>query len=144
MGVLACQAVAAPPPQPLVLTPSAQLTVDGTATAADLTLRPRATVAGAALNVTELSVAIDGAIVTATRQADGSWIAPRGKAGAGKLEVFVTHDGIREVLSGTLPALAAGNAAQGGLLRDHKQMAWWILNIGIVLIAAIAISRRMG
>jgi len=24
------------------------------------------------------------------------------------------------------------------VLRDHKQMAWWILNIAIVLIAAIA------
>jgi hypothetical protein len=147
LGVLACAASAAPLPQPLSLTPSAQVTLEGSATAAGLTLRPRATVAGAPLNVTELSVAIDGASVTATRQADGSWIAPRGKAaGAGKLEVFVTHDGIREVLSGTLPAIAAGNAAAegGSLLRDHKQMAWWILNIGIVLIAAIAISRRMG
>jgi hypothetical protein len=28
-------------------------------------------------------------------------------------------------------------------MRDHKQLAWWILNIAIVLIAAIAISRRM-
>jgi hypothetical protein len=26
---------------------------------------------------------------------------------------------------------------------SHKQLAWWILNIVIVLIAAIAISRRM-
>jgi hypothetical protein len=147
MGVLACQAAAAPLPQPLSLTPSAQLTIDGTASASGLTLRPRATVAGAVLSVNDLSVAIDGASVTAARQADGSWTAPRGQAaaGGGKLEVFVTHDGIREVLSGTLPAIAAGDAAQGSnLLRDHKQMAWWILNIGIVLIAAIAISRRMG
>ena len=29
------------------------------------------------------------------------------------------------------------------VLRDHKQMAWWILNITIVLIAVLAISRRM-
>jgi hypothetical protein len=41
-------------------------------------------------------------------------------------------------------APAAGNApGVGGVLRNHKQMAWWILNIGVVLIAAIAISRRM-
>ena len=37
--------------------------------------------------------------------------------------------------------------ADGGtvahLLGDHKQLAWWILNIAIVLIAAIAISRRL-
>jgi len=46
--------------------------------------------------------------------------------------------------SGAGNAPGAGSApGSGGLLRGHKQMAWWILNIGIVLIAAIAISRRM-
>ena len=38
--------------------------------------------------------------------------------------------------------VAATNAA-AGLLGSHKQLAWWILNIAIVLIAALAISRRM-
>jgi len=57
----------------------------------------------------------------------------------------VAHDGIREVLDGTVAAAAAAPAAAGGggLLRDHKQLAWWILNIAIVLIAVMAISRRM-
>ncbi len=60
------------------------------------------------------------------------------------LDLLISHDGIREVINGKLPAPAAGTASRSaaGLLRDHKQMAWWILNVAIVLIAAIAISRR--
>jgi hypothetical protein len=34
----------------------------------------------------------------------------------------------------------SGNGA-GALI--HKQMAWWILNIVIVLIGVVAVSRRM-
>jgi hypothetical protein len=30
------------------------------------------------------------------------------------------------------------------LWRDHKQVGWWILNIVVVLVAAIALSRRKG
>ena len=62
-----------------------------------------------------------------------------------RLDLLISHDGIRELISGKLAAPAAGSASgtAAGLLRDHKQMAWWILNIAIVLIAAIAISRRM-
>jgi membrane-associated phospholipid phosphatase len=89
------------------------------------------------------------------------------------VEVTVGHDGIHEVLSGRLapsagaatapppgaaPAGAASSsaapsggassgAAASGAARlisgSHKQFYWWILNIAIVLIAAIAISRRM-
>ena len=145
MGALACAAQAAPIAQPISLAPSAQVTIEGSATASALRLRPRATAAGSVLKVTDLSVLIDGVSAPATRQADGSWTAPRGKvSGAGKLEVLVSHDGIREVLSGTLPPPLAGNSAEAAsLLRNHKQLAWWILNIAIVLIAAIAISRRM-
>jgi hypothetical protein len=62
-----------------------------------------------------------------------------------RLDLLISHDGLREFLSGKLaaPAAATASTAAAGLLRDHKQMAWWILNIAIVLIAAIAISRRM-
>jgi len=35
-------------------------------------------------------------------------------------------------------------ASTDSLLRDHKQVAWWILNIVIVLVAALALSRRKG
>jgi hypothetical protein len=131
------------------LAQSAQLTLEGGATPAGLTLRIHAATAAAPVSVTEVSVSIDGASAPAVRQADGSWFVPlpaARTARGGKLEVFVRHDGIREVLSGTIALPAAGSAREGGagaVLRDHKQMAWWILNIAVVLIAAIAISRRM-
>src|SRR5437868_6334430 len=85
------------------------------------------------------------------RRADGSWFVPLSNAllADDRLEVVVAHDDIREVLGGRITVAGAGSAAAhhaGGtasVLRDHKQMAWWILNITIVLIAAIAISRRL-
>jgi hypothetical protein len=85
------------------------------------------------------------------RRADGSWFVPLSKAALAhdRLEVVVAHDGIREVLGGriTVTGESSGGARNAGgtasVLRDHKQMAWWILNIAIVLIAAIAISRRL-
>jgi hypothetical protein len=147
---LAAGAAAADSPT-LAITPSAQVTLAGSATAAGLTLRARPTAAGP-LNISAMSITLDGASAPATRQGDGSWYAPLppappgGKAGPapGKLEILVVHDGIREVLNGTLHSSPIGATAPtgGGLLHDHKQLSWWILNIAIVLIAAIAISRR--
>jgi hypothetical protein len=85
------------------------------------------------------------------RRADGSWFVPLpGVALANEqLDVVVAHDGIREALSGRFTVAGAGTPgarnANGAAsaLRDHKQVAWWILNITIVLIAVIAISRRL-
>jgi hypothetical protein len=61
------------------------------------------------------------------------------------LAVTVGHDGIRELLEGKFTPAAAAAPASGlsALGGNHKQLLWWILNIGIVLVAAIAISRRM-
>jgi hypothetical protein len=147
---LAAGAAAADTPT-LAITPSAQVTLAGSATAAGLTLRARPTAAGP-LNISAMSITLDGASAPATRQGDGSWYAPLPPAaaggmpatGPGKLEILVVHDGIREVLNGRLHSapVAAAAPAGGGLLRDHKQLSWWILNIAIVLIAAIAIARR--
>ena len=54
------------------------------------------------------------------------------------------HDGIHELLEGKFtPAAVPARRGIVGLGGNHKQMLWWILNIGIVLVAAIAISRRM-
>lgn len=137
-GALAATA----PPAPLAH--SAQLSVEGTTTPAGLALRIVPTPPATALAVSGVSVSVDGRSVPATRQTDGSWLAPLGAAGAGhRLEIFVDHDGIREVLTASaLPVPAAPTAPPSGLLGDHKQMAWWILNIVIVLIAALALSRR--
>jgi len=60
----------------------------------------------------------------------------------------VTHDGIREVLRAKIAPPAAATAqtpaaAGGGAVSGvHRQIVWWILNIAIVLIAALALSRR--
>jgi hypothetical protein len=131
---------------------SALIAVDAAPATGGLTLRVRHASGAAALQVSDLAVKIDGQSVPATLQADGTWFVPRpaGVQDGGKtLEVTVGHDGIHEVLSGRLAAAAgaAGPATSGVVSAlgssSHKQLAWWILNIVIVLIAAIAISRRM-
>jgi hypothetical protein len=122
---------------------SAMLTIDGTPTPDTLDLRihkisDRSLIASDAVTVT-----VDGRSEPVTRvNVDTYQIAVNGLRGAGvhEIEVIVPHDGIREILAGkvTLPDTGSTDS----LLRDHKQVAWWILNIVIVLIAAIAISRR--
>jgi hypothetical protein len=102
--------------------------------------------------VDDLAVTIDGRSQPATLRPDGTWFVPHpaGAQDGGKsLQITVGHDGIHEVLSGriTMAANTSGSAASGAASvlssSSHKQLAWWILNIVIVLIAAIAISRRM-
>lgn len=102
---------------------------------------------GAALAVTDLAVSIDGRTVPATLAGPQRWSVPWPQpptGGAHRLEVLVAHDGIREVLDGTIATAAASAPAAGSDPRHaHQQLLWWILNIVIVFIAVIAISRRM-
>ena len=142
-------AVAQPAPSPLPpLAHSAILAVDAARAAGGLVLRVRPATDQTPLAVNDLVVMIDGKSEPATARADGSWFVarPAGTQDAGKtIAVTVGHDGIHEVLSGRLAA--SGGAAPSGAARlisgSHKQLFWWILNIAIVLIAAIAISRRI-
>jgi hypothetical protein len=139
------------PPQLPPLAHSALLAVDAAPGAAGLTLRVRRVTDKTPLVVNDLAVTIDGRSEPATARADGSWFVPRpaGAQDGGKtIDVTVGHDGIHEVLSGRLGASAApsGAATSGSssvMSSSRKQLLWWILNIAIVLIAAIAISRRM-
>ena len=158
-GVVACSALACGPQlhaydsAAVPLTPvahSALVTLEAGPAAAGLVLRLRHTADQTPLSVTDLTVSVDGRSQLAMRREDGSWFVPLSDAITDdQLEVVVTHDGIREILSGriTVPGAGSGSARNAGgaasVLRDHKQMAWWILNITIVLIAAIAISRRL-
>lgn len=142
---LACAAASAPPAAALKpLAHSAQLEVDAAATPRGLSLRILPVRPGTALTVTGVTVSLGGGrSVAATPEADGSWQVPLGPgAAARKVQIVVAHDGIREVLEAEEPA-AAAPATQRGAWADHKQLAWWVLNIVIVLIAAFAISRRM-
>ncbi len=144
-------AAPAPPPTLVPLAHSALLAVDAAVGAGGLTLRVRRASGDAPLVVNDVAVRIDDRSEPATARPDGSWFLPRpsGAQDAGKtLEVIVGHDGIHEVLTGRLGSAAAApersGAASGTVMSSsRKQLFWWILNIAIVAIAAIAISRRM-
>jgi hypothetical protein len=150
----ASQAPRAPqPPQPVRLVPnaaaqiahSALLSVDGTATADTLKLNIRRAGDKSLLSSDDVTVTVDGRNQSITRENTGYEVPIndlRGGEPARDVEVIVAHDGIREILSGKV-VLAEGTSTDS-LLRDHKQVAWWILNIVIVLVAAIALSRRKG
>jgi hypothetical protein len=163
-GLLACAAaVTVMAAQFVTVARSAQITLEAAVTPQGVTLRLLPAVAGTAPHVTSVSVALGDTSEPARPQADGSWLVPLPPPQAardGKLEVFVSHDGIREVLSGPLPtwtaasstaSTAASAAARpaattghgSGLFGAHKQLAWWVLNITIVLIGVLAVSRRM-
>jgi hypothetical protein len=141
---------AAPPLAPLAH--SALLAVEAAPAAGGLVLRVRRAAGETPLQVSDVAVTIDGRSEPAALRPDGTWFVPRpaGAKDAGKtLEVTVGHDGIHEVLSGRLAAAAGapGPATSGAASTlsssSHKQLVWWILNTVVVLIAAIAISRRM-
>jgi len=144
-AALACAAASPPPQAPLrPLAHSAQLEIAGVSTPAGLSLRILPVHPGAALTVTGVTVSAGGGrSVAATPEADGSWLVPPGADAPGgrTTQIVVAHDGIREVLDAEEPA-AAAPTPPAGAWADHKQLAWWVLNIVIVLIAAFAISRR--
>jgi hypothetical protein len=133
----------------LPLAHSAQVSVDAAALAPEtLTLRVRHTADQSPPAAVQVEVRAQGRNLPVTANSDGTWSVALKQLGGkppGKLDLLIGHDGIRELLSGTLAPPAPVTAINGaaGRLGSHKQLAWWILNIAIVLIAAIAISRRM-
>ncbi len=143
----------AQPPQPVQLAPdvaapiahSALLAVEATATADALQLSIRRVSDKSLVNSDDVTVAVDGKNQSVTHEKGGVYELPvndlRGE-GARDVDVTVAHDGIREIVSGKVSVAEASSASS--LLRDHKQVAWWILNIVIVLVAAMAFSRRKG
>jgi hypothetical protein len=157
IALLAVTAVAprTEPVEPILmpLAHSALITLEGaTLTDGALLLRVRANPGAAAVTASDISVAIDGKDVPVTARADGSWrVSVPSHPGADDrtLDVTVTHDGIRELLRAKIapPAAAAAQtpaaaSGGGGASGVHRQIVWWILNIAIVLIAALALSRR--
>ena len=89
-----------------------------------------------------VSVTLDGHALPITAQSDGSWLVStrNQSAGAHSLDVVVAHDGIRELLTGTVTVKQHRGALD--VLQGHGMFAWWVLNIGVVLIAVLVISRR--
>jgi len=143
---------AAQPGEPVRLAPnaaariahSALLSVDGTVTADALRLEIRRVSDKSVVSSDDVTVTVDGRNESVTHEGGGYEVPINDLRGdpAKELEIIVGHDGIREIVTGKV-AVAEGVSADG-LLRDHKQVAWWILNIVIVLVAAIALSRRKG
>jgi hypothetical protein len=133
------------PNAPAQVAHSALLTVDALANADTLQLRIRRVSDQSLVSSDDVTVTLDGRNQPVTRQSSGAYELAinnfRGD-GARDVDIIVAHDGIREILSGKVTVPEASSA--GSLLSDHKQVAWWILNIVVVLIAAIAISRRKG
>lgn len=128
---------------------SALLTVDGIVAADTLVLRVRRTADRQPVPGAELAVTVDGRSIPVTARPEGTWGVPAKDLPKppGKLSIVVAHDGVREVLEGQLAGGAAvapasqSRSVAGSLI--HKQAAWWILNVVIVLIGVIAVARRM-
>lgn len=89
-----------------------------------------------------VTVTLDGHSVPVAAQPDGTYlISTRAQSGgAHSLGVVVSHDGIRELLTGTVTVPQRRSVLD--VLQGHGMFAWWVLNIAVVLIAVIIISRR--
>jgi hypothetical protein len=151
LGLPGARAATPAVPQYATLGRSAQLRVDGALSVNTLNLRIYRAADAAALTsaqLVEVSASVAGHLLPVSMQPDGSWSVALPQAGGktpGRLDLVVGHDGIRELLTVQLTpeaARAATATGAGGLFARNKQLAWWILNILIVLIAAIAIARR--
>ena len=89
-----------------------------------------------------VTATLDGHSVPVTARPDGSYLVSTRDQGAGahSLSVVVPHDGIRELLTGTVTVPQQRSALD--VLEGHGMFAWWVLNIAVVLIAVLIISRR--
>jgi hypothetical protein len=91
-----------------------------------------------------VTATLDGRSVPLAAQPDGSYLLSTSgqTGGAHALGVVVSHDGIRELLTGTVSVPQQGNILES--IEGHGMSAWWVLNIVVVLIAVVIISRRRG
>ncbi len=136
-------APAAPQNGPTVVARSALLTL--TAAPADHSLALRVSRASDHRLIAgpgKLTATLDGHPAPVAAQPDGAYLlSTRGQSGgAHSLGVVVAHDGIRELLTGTVTVPQGRSALD--FLQGHGMSAWWVLNIAVVLIAVLVISRR--
>ncbi len=90
----------------------------------------------------QVTATLDGRPVPLTAETNGAYLLAR-SAGGGpqRLRVVVAHDGIRELLSGTVTLPPRHRSALESL-QGHGMAAWWVLNVAVILIAVIVISRH--
>jgi hypothetical protein len=126
----------------VVVARSALLTL--TATPADHALALRVTRLADHRLVTgngKVTATLNGRPVPLTAEPNGAYLLSGSGGGAQKLRVVVAHDGIRELLSGTV-TLPPGHRSALESLQGHGMAAWWVLNVAVILIAVIVISRH--
>ena len=146
LALLARAALAADPTPPTPAIPvahSALLSIDATLTDDGLALHIKHAGNQIPIDGRDVTVSVDGKSQAVTAAPEGTFLlSTKNLAGDGErqFDIVVAHDGIREILTGKVIVPKVG--ATLDLWRDHKQMAWWILNIAIVLIAVMAFSRR--
>jgi hypothetical protein len=121
---------------------SALLTVDANQNGDSIALFVRRSHDHSVVSSNDVTVSVDGKNEPVSHDSNGGYSVPaadlRGD-GERPIEIIVGHDGIREILSGKIAVQAA---TESSFLSDHRQIGWWVLNIVIVLIAAIILSRR--
>jgi hypothetical protein len=136
-------AAAADNPTHIDLAHSAQLTVDAQETTDAVTLWIRHAADKKVVDTKDVTVSIAGKNQVVTRRTDGSFSFPiddlRGKE-AKPVQLIVGHDGIRELLDGQLPP--PPESITRGLLGSHNQLWWWVINIGVLFIGVLALSRK--
>jgi hypothetical protein len=135
--------IAVSPPAPTVIARSAMLTLTATPSDDSLALRiDRVADHRLIVGPGKVSATLDGHPVPLTAEPGGAWLLSlrAQPAGAHSLGVVVDHDGIRELLTGTVTAPQRHSALD--FLQGHGMAAWWVLNIAVVLIAVMVISRR--
>jgi hypothetical protein len=134
----------APPPAPqtIPVAHSALLTINATVTPDGLALHVLHAGNQIPIDGRDVTVSVDGKNQPVTAEPEGTFLLPTKDLGEGvrQLDITVAHDGIREILTGKVDLPKTTSATD--LWRDHKQMAWWVLNIAVVLIAVLAFSRR--
>lgn len=140
----AAPARAADPPIPVAH--SALLVVDATRTSDGFALHVKRAGNQQPFEGQDVKVAVDGKEQLITPQPEGTFLLSTQNLTEGerRIDVTVGHDGIRETLTGTItiPKAGAAGGNNGLLSGSHGQLAWWILNVVIVLIAVIGISNR--
>ncbi len=89
-----------------------------------------------------VTATLDGHAVPVVGRPDGTYlISTRDEsAGTHSLAVVVSHDGIRELLTGSVTVPQQQSLLD--IIEGHGMSAWWVLNIAVVLIAVLIISRR--
>lgn len=89
-----------------------------------------------------VTATVDGHSVPLEAHADGTYLlSTNGQSGGPHaLGVVVSHDGIRELLTGSVSLPQQRNLFDS--IQGHGMSAWWVLNIVVVLIAVAVISRR--